>query len=253
MEACFQDKVVLVTGGSRGIGEAAALEFGRRGALVAVASRRLPDLERVANKIREAGGKSVAVASHLGKMRDITNLVNRLKQEFGRIDILLNNAGTSPVLLPILDVEEPLWDTIMGPNLKGLFFLSQSVAKVMKEHGGGKIINVASVDASRPEPGFGIYCISKTAVVMATKVMALEWAQYNIRVNAIAPGQVHTRLRDSGFAAIKGSEEEAIKRTPLRHIASPNEIVGALIYLASSASDYVTGTTLTVDGGFSLT
>jgi len=245
-------KVALITGGSRGIGRATALGFAEAGADIIVASRKLPDLENVAEEIRRSGRKALPLAAHLGRMEDINNLVAKVNSEFGRIDILVNNAGTAPAMSPAEDVDERLWDSIMNLNLKGLFFLSGAVARVMKQHGGGKIINVASMDGFKPESQIGVYAISKAGVIMATKVMALEWAQYNIRVNTLAPGNVHTRLGDSRFLAIPEYEGEMIKRTPLRRLADPDEMVGAMIYLASDASSFVTGECLTVDGGISL-
>lgn len=246
-------KVALITGGSRGIGKATALAFARSGADVVVASRKLPDLEPIAMEIREIGRKSIAVEAHVGKLENIQLLVDKVIAEFGKIDILVNNAGTSPILSPAIDADERLWDSIINLNLKGLFFLSQAVAKAMREHGGGKIINVASMGAFKPEPNIGIYAISKAAVIMATQVMAVEWAQYNIRVNCIAPGNVHTRLGDSRFTSIPGYEELMLNKTPLGRIAEPDEMVGAMIYLASDASSFVTGETLNVSGGILLT
>jgi len=174
--------------------------------------------------------------------------VHTVQREFGRIDILVNNAGTSPVLSGMLDIEERLWDSIMNLNLKGLVFLSQAVARIMKEHG-GSIINVASIAGYMHEPNVGIYSISKAAVVQATKIMAEEWAKYNIRVNAIAPGHMHTRLGDSIFEAIPEYKKVFLDRVPMKRIGDPDEIVGAMIYLASDASSYVTGTTIVADGG----
>lgn len=250
MDFSLTGKVALITGGSRGIGRATALGFARAGADIVVSSRKLPDLEEVVEEIRGLGRKSLAIAAHIGRMDEISTLVTKVNEEFGRIDILVNNAGTSPAATPMLDLEERLWDTIMNLNLKGLVFLSQAVARVMKEHYGGKIINVASIDGLRPEPmPNGTYAISKAAVLMVTKVMAVEWAQYNIRVNAIAPGNVHTRLGDSRFEVIAGYEDELVKRTPMKRIAEPDEMVGAMIYLASDASSFVTGETIVVDGG----
>ncbi|MGD0353414.1 MAG: glucose 1-dehydrogenase [Dehalococcoidia bacterium] len=241
-------KVALITGGSRGIGKATALGFARAGADVAIASRTLPDLEIVADEIRGLGRKALPVAAHVGKLEQIKNLVQTVHKEFGRIDILVNDAGTSPALSGMLDIEERLWDSIMNLNLKGLVFLSQAVAKIMKEHG-GTIINVASVDGYMHEPNIGVYSISKAAVVQATKIMAEEWAKYNIRVNAIAPGHIHTRLGDSIFEAMPDYKKVFLERVPMRRIGDPDEIVGAMIYLASDASRYVTGTTIVVDGG----
>jgi NAD(P)-dependent dehydrogenase (short-subunit alcohol dehydrogenase family) len=241
-------KVALITGGSRGIGKATALGFARAGADVAIASRTLPDLEIVADEIRSLGRKALPVAAHVGKLEQIKNLVQTVHKEFGRIDILVNDAGTSPALSGMLDIEERLWDSIMNLNLKGLVFLSQAVARIMKEHG-GTIINVASVDGYMHEPNIGVYSISKAAVVQATKIMAEEWAKYNIRVNAIAPGHIHTRLGDSIFEAMPDYKKVFLERVPMRRIGDPDEIVGAMIYLASDASGYVTGTTIVVDGG----
>jgi dehydrogenase/reductase SDR family member 4 len=246
-------KVALVTGGSRGIGRATALGLAEAGADVAVASRKLPDLENVAAEIKKMGRKSLAVASHVGRMEDINSLVARVTDEFGRIDILVNNAGTSPALASSLEVDERLWDSIMNLNLKGLFFLSQAVAKIMKEHGGGNIINVASMDGFKPEANIGTYAVSKAGVIMVSKVMALELARYNIRVNTLAPGNVHTRLGDSRFMAMPEYREEMIRRTPLGRIGEPDDMVGAMIYLASDASGFVTGECIVVAGGIFLT
>jgi NAD(P)-dependent dehydrogenase (short-subunit alcohol dehydrogenase family) len=241
-------KVALVTGGSRGIGKATALGFARFGADVAIASRTIADLEAVAEEIRGQGRKALPVAAHIGRMEQIHNLVQLVHKEFGRIDILVNDAGTSPTLSGMMDIEERLWDSIMNLNLKGLVFLSQAVARIMKERG-GSIINVASVDSFMHEPGIGVYSISKAGVVQATKIMAEEWAKYNIRVNAIAPGHIHTRLGDSIFQAMPDYKKVFLERVPMRRIGDPDEIVGAMVYLASDAATYVTGTTVIVDGG----
>jgi NAD(P)-dependent dehydrogenase (short-subunit alcohol dehydrogenase family) len=245
----LKGKVALITGGSRGIGRAAALGFASAGADVAIASRKLPDLEQVAAEIRGLGRRALPVSTHVGRLEEVKNLVNMVYQEFGKIDTLVNNAGTVPALSTMLDLEERLWDSIMNLNLKGLVFLSQAVARLMKEHGGGTIINVASIAGFRHEPNAGIYSISKAAVIMATKIMAQEWAKYNVRVNAIAPGHIHTRLGNSIFEVVPEYKEEFLQRVPMGRIGDPDEIVGAMIYLASDASSYVTGETIVVDGG----
>ncbi|HFB07057.1 MAG TPA: SDR family NAD(P)-dependent oxidoreductase, partial [Chloroflexi bacterium] len=180
-------KVALVTGGSRGIGKAIAIGLAKFGADVAVTSRKLPDLEGVAEEIKRLGRRSMARATHVGRMDEINNLVPQIKDKLGRIDILVNNAATNPTMDQAMDIEERAWDSIMNLNLKGLFFLSQAVARLMKEQGAGIIINVASVAGITPNI-LPVYSISKAGVIMATKVMAQQWAQYNIRVNAIAPG-----------------------------------------------------------------
>jgi len=240
-------KVALVTGGSRGIGKAIAVGLAKFGADVAVTSRKLPDLEEVAAEIKGLGRRSMAVATHVGKMDEINNLVPKVKDELGRIDILVNNAGTNPTMDPAIDIEERAWDSIMNLNLKGLFFLGQAVARLMKEQGGGKIINVASVAGITPDI-LPVYSISKAGVIMATKVMAQQWAQYNIRVNAIAPGLVKTRFSEALWSN-PDIAQAVMTRTPLQRIAEPDEMVGAVIFLASDASSYVTGHVLVVDGG----
>jgi dehydrogenase/reductase SDR family member 4 len=243
----LKGKKALVTGGSRGIGKAIAIGLANAGADVALASRKLPDLEEVAKEIKGTGRKSLAIAAHAGKIDEINNLVNKVKEEFGRIDILVNNAATNPTMDQAIDVDERAWDSIMNLNLKGLFFLSQAVARVMREKGGGKIINVASVAGITPDV-LPIYSISKAGVIMATKVMAQQWAQYNIRVNAIAPGLTKTRFSE----ALWGNQDilqGALLGTPLRRVAEPDEMVGAVIFLASDASSYVTGQIVAVDGG----
>ena len=249
----LEGKVALVTGGSRGIGQATALAFAEAGADVAVTSRKLPDLELVAEEIRGLGRKSVAVATHVGRMDQIQNLVDTVVAEFGRIDVLINNAGTSVVWMPALELEERAWDSIMNLNLKGLFFLSQAVARVMKEHGGGSIINISSVDGLKPEVNNSAYNISKAGVVMATRTMAREWAQYNIRVNCIAPGFVHTRLMDSRWEVDPENRAVIDSKILLEGVAQPDVLVGAMLYLASEASAYQTGQTIAVDGGYMLT
>ncbi len=243
-------KVALVTGGSRGIGKAIAVGLAKFGADVAVTSRKLPDLEEVAAEIRELGRRSMAVATHVGRMDEINSLVPKVKEEFGRIDILVNNAGTNPTMDEAMDIEERAWDPIMNLNLKGLFFLSQAVARLMKEQGGGKIINVASVAGLTPDI-LPVYSISKAGVIMATKVMAQQWAQYGIRVNAIAPGLTRTRFSQALWDnpdILQG----AMMLTPLRRVGEPDEMVGATVFLASDASSYVTGHVLVIDGGTSI-
>jgi NAD(P)-dependent dehydrogenase (short-subunit alcohol dehydrogenase family) len=250
MDFSLKDKVALVTGASRGIGEAIAVGLAQAGADLAIASRKLPDLEKVGEEIKKLGRKCLPVQAHLGKLEEINQFVKRVLEDFGKIDILVNNAATNPTMAQAIDVDERAWDSIMNLNLKGLFFLSQAVAKVMKEKGGGKIINVSSAAGTTPDL-LPLYSISKAGVNMATKVMAQQWAQYNIRVNAIAPGLTKTRFSE---ALWKNPDilKMAMFKTPLRRPADPVEMVGAIIYLASDASSYVTGQIIGVDGGITI-
>jgi len=247
MDFSLEGKVALITGGSRGIGRAAALAFAEAGADIAIASRKLPDLEQTAGEIEGLGRKALPVSAHIGKMEEISQLVARVKDEFGKIDILVNNAAANPTMASAIDVEERAWDAIMDVNLKGLFFLSQAVAKVMREQGGGCIINVASAGGIRPHI-LPVYSISKAAVIMATKIMALEWAQYNIRANVVAPGLVKTQ-----FSQALWDDEDILQylmqRIPMKRPAEAEEVAGAMLYLASDAAKFVTGAVLSVDGG----
>ena len=250
MDFSLKDKVALITGASRGIGEATAIGLAQAGADLAIVSRKLPDLEKVAEEIKKLGRKCLPVQAHLGKVEEINQLVKRVLEEFGKIDILVNNAATNPTMASAIDVDERAWDSIMNLNLKGLFFLSQAVARVMREKGGGKIINVSSVAGITPDL-LPLYSISKAGVNMVTKVMAQQWAQYNIRVNAIAPGLTKTRFSE---ALWKNPDilKMAMIKTPMGRPAEPEEMVGAIIYLASDASSYVTGQIIAIDGGITI-
>ena len=243
----LEGKVALVTGGSRGIGRAIALALADAGADVAISSRKLPDLESVADEISKKGVKSMAVASHIAKGEESKALVDRVKREWGKIDVLVNNAGTNPYYGPLLEAEEWAWDVTMNVNLKGPFLLSQVVAGVMKEQGGGSIINIASIMGMVPSE-LGIYSVSKAGIIMLTQVLAKEWGQYKIRVNAIAPGVVKTKLSEALWKD-PAKEEEAAKSKALGYIGVPEDIAGAALFLASDASSYVTGEVIVVDGG----
>ncbi len=249
----LEGKVALVTGGSRGIGESAALTLARAGADVAVSSRKLPDLERVAKEIESLGRRALPVAAHVGRMDQIQSLVDQVVSGLGSLDILVNNAGTN-FFSPAIDMEERAWDTVFNLDLKGLFFLSQAAARVMREKGDGRIVNISSVSGYRVQVPTGHYSIAKAGVVMATKVMALEWAQYGIRVNCIAPGAIGTRFYDSIFSLLPDEEsrkakEGARQRIPMKRVGEPSEIADAILFLASDASSYMTGESFAVDGG----
>jgi dehydrogenase/reductase SDR family member 4 len=247
MDFSLKGKVALITGASRGIGESVAIGLAQAGADLAIASRKLPDLERVAVEVRKTGRKCLPVAAHVGRMEEINNLVKKVVDEFGKIDILVNNAATNPTLAQAIDVDERAWDSIMNLNLKGLFFLSQAVARVMKEKGGGRIINVSSIAGISPDM-LPIYSISKAAVIMATKVMAMQWAQYKIQANCVAPGLTKTKFSEALWNN-PDILKHAMASTPMMRVGDPEEMVGAILYFASDASSYVTGQVIAIDGG----
>ena len=241
-------KVALVTGASRGIGKAIALGLAEAGADVVLASRKLPDLQAVAQEISQMGRRTLVVPANLRHLPEIDNLVKKSLEEFGRIDILVNNAGTIPVFGSVFNIDEGAWEVTIGLNHKGYFFLSQAVGKIMRDKGGGTIVNIASQGGVRPGIGQGVYSISKAGVIMLTQVLAQEWGQYNIRVNAIGPGLVKTRFSQALWTdPVRSKETE--NSTALGRIAEPEEMVNAVIFLASEASSYITGQTLLLDGG----
>ena len=247
----LEGQVALVTGASRGMGKAIARLFAEAGADVIVNSRSLADLEKVTNELDKLGRKSVALAADVGKMDDLKNLVDRANTEFGHIDILVNNAATEPSGVPALELEDLDWDRTMNVNFKGLFFLSQGVARIMIRQGQGSIINIASCGGIIPVKGQGIYCASKAAVIFLTKVMAAEWGEFNIRVNAIAPGLVATRLNEE-FRKNKDFMDAWLGHTPLRRIGQPEDVARAALFLASEASSFMTGDTVLLDGGYNV-
>ena len=250
----LKGKVAIITGGGRGIGQGIAFGFAKAGAKVIVTSRKAQDLEATAAEIKAFGGEAFVLPAHLGKMDGIKDVVKTVMDKYGRIDILVNNAGASPAMGSVLDSDERLWDTIMNLNLKGTYFLSQEVAKIMKKQGGGKIINVASIDGFKPEPLVSVYSVSKAGVRMITQAFAGELAPYNIQVNTIAPGPISTKMMDSHWFNLSPEEAKKAKAElesmlPMKRIGYPEDIAGAAIYLASDASNYTTGTEIIIDGG----
>ena len=241
-------KVALITGGSRGIGKAIALALAEAGADIILAARKLPDLEATANEISKTGRKVMPVQANVRQIPEIETLVKKSMDEFGRIDILINNAGTNPKFGSIFQMDEAIWDIVMGLNLKSYFFLGVAVAKIMREHGGGTIVNTSSEGGIRPAVGLGTYSISKAGVIMLTQVLAQELGQYNIRVNCIAPGVIRTKFSEQLWSNPE-RVKETLNNTALGRIAEPEEMAGAVVFLASEASSYITGQCILLDGG----
>jgi NAD(P)-dependent dehydrogenase (short-subunit alcohol dehydrogenase family) len=241
-------RVAVVTGASRGIGRAVALALAHAGADVVVAARKEADLAAVADKVRAAGRRALAVPAHLGRRPDIDRLFATALETFGRLDILVNNAATNPVFGPLLDVEEDAWDRIMALNVKGYLLAAQQAARAMARQGRGAIVNVSSTAGLRASPGLGAYSVSKAAVIMLTRVLGRELAPLGIRVNAVAPALIETRFSE---ALWKNQENLSwyLRSTPLGRTGQPDEVAGAVVYLCSDASSYVTGQTLLLDGG----
>lgn len=244
-------KVAVVTGASKGIGEAIAKIYGAAGATVVVSSRKKEAVEVVANAIVKNGGKAMAVACHMGNMQDIDHLVKETLSVFGNVDIVVNNAATNPVFGPVVDTDETAFNKIMNVNVKGPFELSKKFYAVMKEKKSGSVINISSIGGLRPEPGLGIYSMSKAALISLTKVMAKEWGGDNIRANVICPGLIKTKFSEALWNDDK-IMHTMMKMLPIKRVGTPEEIAALALYLAADESAYCTGSVFTADGGFTI-
>lgn len=243
-------KVAVVTGASRGIGAAIAESFAGAGARVVLASRKLEGVEAVAERIRSAGGEALAVACHTGRAAEVEALAARAEEAFGGVDVLVNNAATSPHFGPLLTAGEAQWDKTFEVNVKGYVHAIRACVPRMQARGSGSVINIASVAGLAPHSGLGVYGVSKAAVLMLTKTLAAELAP-EIRVNAIAPGLIETRFSEALWSTPE-SRDRALRAIPQRRIGQTADLVGAALYLASDASRYTTGAVLVVDGGQTL-
>lgn len=241
-------KIALVTGASRGIGEAIAKLLAEHGAHVIVSSRKVDGCQVVADAICADGGKASAFPCHVGSMEQISAIFAHIKDEHGRLDILVNNAATNPYFGDILDTDLASFEKTVDVNVRGYFFMSIEAGKMMRDQGGGAIVNTASVAGMQPSPMQGIYAVTKAAVINMTRAFAGECGPHNIRVNALLPG-----LTKTAFAgALFDNEEfykEAVKTIPLKRHAVPEEMAGVVLMLVSSAGTFVNGETITVDGG----
>ncbi len=240
----------IVTGGGQGLGREMALALAEAGADVAVVQRRVEVAEQTAEEIRKLGRDSLAMKVDVSKADDVKNMVTAAKDRFGKIDILINNAGIGQGV-PALDMTEEDWDSMIDIHLKGTFLCSQMVGREMIKQKKGSIINIASMSGlivNRPQPQ-AHYNTAKAAIVMLTKSLAMEWAKYNIRVNAIAPGYIKTPLLAQYLGPGKIGEEW-VKLTPMGRLGEPFELKGLALFLASKASSFVTGTTIVIDGGY---
>ncbi|NOZ13163.1 MAG: glucose 1-dehydrogenase [Acidobacteria bacterium] len=246
----FTGKIALVTGASRGIGEAVARSLAVLGATVIIAARKIETLEQVAAAIEKEGGKAIPVACNTGRPDEIEALFETIGSRGYSLDILVNNAATNPFYGPAVDVPQWAFDKTFEVNVKGYFLMCQYAAKQMLAKNGGNIVNIASVAGLSPIPQQVVYGMGKAAVIAMTRGLAKELGPKGIRVNAVAPGVVETKFAE---AMTKNEEIQRmiLGMTPLRRFAGPEEIVGSVLYLASGLSTYTTGTILVCDGGIS--
>lgn len=244
-------KVAIITGASRGIGQAIAECYATAGAKVVISSRKIDNLNEAAEKIRANGGEVTSIAAHNGDKAALQALVDATVGKYGRVDILVNNAATNPHFGTLLEAEDSLWQKTIEVNVMGNVWLTQAAVKVMREHSGGKIINIVSVAGLRPGTMQGIYSLTKAALISLTQTLAMELAGDNIQVNAIAPGVVKTKFA-SALWENKTAAESILARTPQHRFGEPHDIAGLALYLASPASDFATGGVFVVDGGLTV-
>jgi NAD(P)-dependent dehydrogenase (short-subunit alcohol dehydrogenase family) len=243
------DRVAIVTGGKRGLGRQIALALARAGAHVAVCTRVTDDgaLEKVVDEVRGLGRRSLGIRADTSQKADVDNTVDRVMTDFGRIDILINNAAVL-ITGAVLEMSENDWEKHFSVNVRGYFLFSQAVGKQMVEQKKGSIVNIASDLAFKAVPGMGAYCVSKAGIVMLTRVFAQELGQHGIRVNAIAPGLFKTELSRPNW-----EDPDFLRHleasTPLGRIGETDDMIGAVVFLASDASSYISGTTILINGG----
>ncbi len=242
-------KVAIITGSSKGIGEAMARALAENGAKVVISSRKQDACDEVAAKFKSDGLDATGIACHVANSEQRKNLVDKTVTHFGGVDILINNAGINPVYGPIENASEDAFDKLINVNVKAIWALSNICMPEMKKRGGGSIINISSVEGLHPGFGLGLYSMSKAAVLMLTKNQAKEWGRHGIRSNAICPGLVKTKLSEALWTNEKLMAK--IKKTlPSGRMAIPNEMTGLAVLLASEAGSYMTGGIYTVDGGY---
>ncbi|MEI7871908.1 MAG: glucose 1-dehydrogenase [Alphaproteobacteria bacterium] len=244
----FKGKVVLVTGGATGIGRAAALAFGHRGALVVMAGRRQAEGDKAVAALVEAGGSGRFIAADITKPEDIERLHRTILEEHGRLDVAFNNAGYQEPRAPLADQDSALYDRVFDTNVRSVYLSLQHQIRLMTRQGGGAIVVNTSVSGLRnPNPGLALYSASKAALVSLTRSAAMEYAEKGVRINAVAPGRVVTDMMLASKIMDMGAVAAGL---PLRRMGQPEEVAEAVVWLASDASSFVVGHVLCTDGGF---
>ena len=248
----LDNKVAIVTGASKGIGEAMARGLAEFGAKVVISSRKRESVDAVAESFQNDGLEAIAIAANMGNVEEAQTLIDQTVDAYGGIDIIINNAAANPVFGPIQNTEERAFDKILDVNLKGPFELCKKAYPILKQRGGGSIINISSIGGLTPERGIGIYSVSKAGLINLTKVMAQDWGADNIRVNAICPGLIKTKFSE----ALWGNEpilDRFLQQIPLNRVGTSDDVAGLAVYLASDAAAYCTGGVYLIDGGYTAT
>lgn len=244
----LEGKVALVTGASKGIGRAIALAMADVWADVIATARTEEELRELCDAIREKGRRAEYIVADLRSTEEAKAMARKALEIFGKVDILVNNAGVS-YPQPALETTEDRWDETFQINLKSLFFITQIIGKAMVEQGGGKIVNIASQAGLVGLEDHAAYCATKGGLILLTKVLAIEWGKYKINVNAVAPTIIMTPMAEKAWADVK-KREEALKKIPIGRFGQPEDVIGAVIFLASPYADLITGAVLPIDGGY---
>jgi len=244
----LKNKVAVVTGGSRGIGKATAEVFAREGATVVICGRKQNTLDEVASGMKGLGGRIVPVACHVGKLEELQGLVDTTTRDFGKIDVVVNNAATNIAQGPAIEMDDGQFDKMVDVNLKSAYRLTRLVAPGMCQRGSGSIINIASIAGLRPQFHGLLYSMTKAALIMMTQSYAVELGPQGVRVNAIAPGLIQTVLSEY-YWKDESRWQQMMARQPIKHLGQPMEVAEVALLLASDASSYLTGQTVVVDGG----
>ncbi len=246
----LENRVAIVTGAGRGIGQTIALALAKEGARVVIDDIDAESANKVADEIKASAGQALSIKADVSNSKDVNELVNKTVDNFKKIDILVNNAGIHKIM-PTVELPEALWDSMMNINLKGQFLCCKAVGRQMIQQKRGKIINIASISGRVSRPGEAVYGISKAGVLHLTRELAIEWAKYNINVNAVSPGITMTPLLEEIVKEFPNWSRDYLERIPLRRVNRPEDIANAVLFLASSESDNITGQEITVDCGTS--
>ena len=244
----LSDKVAIVTGASRGIGRAIALSLAQAGAHVVGCARNTSLLDDLVEEIRRTGGDAVGLKVDLKSYDDVNSMADAVLKKFSKVDILVNNAGVV-LLKPLVESSEDEWRNVIDTNLIGCFYCCKAIGKHMIERKSGKVINMSSMRGFVGAVNETSYCASKGAIIQMTKALALEWAKYNINVNAIAPGYIYTEMSEQVFDKNDELRQKILNVIPLRRIGKPEDVGALAVYLSSKASDFITGETIVMDGG----
>ena len=244
-------KVALITGASKGIGFCIAEIFAAAGAKVVLCSRKQESVDEMASKLKEKGYEAMGIACNVGHIESLPELVDKTVEKYGQLDILVNNAATNPVFGPVHETSTEAFDKIMNVNLKAPFELSKLCWPHLRKSSNASVINISSIGAISPEHGLGIYSVSKAALISMTKVLAKEWGESKIRVNAICPGLIETKFSEPLWSNDK-IMEMVMKKLPIKRMGTAEEIGAMALFLASSATSYTTGSVFTADGGFTI-